>query len=76
MGVAPINPNDITGLLKAWGRGDSGALEQLTPLVYAQLRAQARRHMRNERSGATLQSTGLVHEVYLRLINAQQVDWP
>lgn len=75
MGVAPINQNDITGLLKAWGRGDSGALEQLTPLVYAQLRAQARRQMRNERSGATLQSTGLVHEVYLRLINAQQVDW-
>ena len=75
VGVAPLDSADITGLLKAWGRGDSGALEQLTPLVYAQLRAQARRHMRNERSGATLQSTGLVHEVYLRLINAQQVDW-
>jgi RNA polymerase sigma factor (TIGR02999 family) len=45
------------------------------PLVYAQLRAQARRHMRNERSGLTLQSTALVHEVYLRLTKTQDVDW-
>jgi RNA polymerase sigma factor (TIGR02999 family) len=66
---------DITGLLKAWGQGDQAALEQLTPLVYAQLRAQARRYMRNERSGATLQSTALVHETYLRLIDARNVDW-
>jgi RNA polymerase sigma factor (TIGR02999 family) len=66
---------DITGLLKAWGQGDQAALEQLTPLVYAQLRAQARRYMRNERSGATLQSTALVHETYLRLIDARDVDW-
>ena len=66
---------DITGLLKAWGHGDQRALEQLMPLVYAQLRAQARRYMRNERSGATLQSTALVHEVYLRLTRAQDVDW-
>ena len=74
-GVARLDSTDITGLLKAWGQGDQGALEQLTPLVYAQLRAQARRYMRNERSGVTLQSTALVHEVYLRLINAQDVDW-
>ena len=73
--VAPLDSTDITGLLKAWGRGDQGALEKLVPLVYAQLRAQARRHMRNEPSGATLQSTALVHEAYLRLINAQDVDW-
>jgi RNA polymerase sigma factor (TIGR02999 family) len=66
---------DITGLLKAWGQGDQAALEQLTPLVYAQLRAQARRYMRNERSGVTLQSTALVHETYLRLIDARDVDW-
>ena len=56
------------------GTGRPEALEQLTPLVYAQLRAQARRYMRHERSGVTLQSTALVHEVYLRLINAQDVD--
>ena len=66
---------DITGLLKAWGQGDQRALEQIMPLVYAQLQAQARRCMRNERSGLTLQSTALVHEVYLRLTKAQDVDW-
>jgi len=66
---------DITGLLKAWGRGDQRALEQLTPLVYAQLRVQARRYMRHERSGVTLQSTALVHEAYLRLVNTHDVDW-
>ena len=60
--MAPADSPDITGLLKAWGRGDQGALEQLTPLVYAQLRAQARRYMRSERSGVTLQSTALVHD--------------
>jgi len=72
--VTPLDSADITGLLKAWGQGDQAALEELTPLVYAQLRAQARRYMRNERSGITLQSTALVHEVYLRLIDAQDVD--
>jgi RNA polymerase sigma factor (TIGR02999 family) len=66
---------DITILLKAWGAGDERALEQLMPLVYGQLRAQARRYMRAERSGLTLQSTALVHEVYLRLTKAHDVDW-
>jgi RNA polymerase sigma factor (TIGR02999 family) len=66
---------DITDLLKAWRQGDEGALEQLMPLVYSQLRAQARHHMRRERSGMTLQSTALVHEVYLRLVRTQAVDW-
>jgi RNA polymerase sigma factor (TIGR02999 family) len=73
--VTLTDSTDITGLLKAWGQGDEAALEQLTPLVYAQLRAQARRYMRNERSGVTLQSTALVHETYLRLIDARDVDW-
>lgn len=73
VGVARVDA-DITGLLKAWGQGDHGALEQLTPLVYAHLRAQARRYMRTERSGVTLQATALVHEVYLRLTNAREVD--
>lgn len=65
----------ITSLLKAWGAGDESALEQLVPLVYAQLRAQARRHLRRERPGAALQSTALVHELYLRLTKAHTVDW-
>jgi RNA polymerase sigma factor (TIGR02999 family) len=66
---------DITALLKAWGNGDNDALAQLMPLVYAQLRTQARRYLRRERCGVTLQSTALVHEVYLRLTRAQDVDW-
>jgi RNA polymerase sigma factor (TIGR02999 family) len=73
--VAPTDSGDITRLLKAWSRGDESALDQLAPLVYAQLRAQARRYMRQERSGLTLQSTALVHEVYLRLVNTHDVDW-
>lgn len=73
--VVPGDSPDITSLLKAWSRGDQGALEQLTPLVYAQLRAQARRYLRRERSGVTLESTGLVHELYLRLTRAEHVDW-
>ena len=72
--MTPLDSADITRLLRAWGRGDQDALNQLTPLVYTHLRAQARRYMRQERSGATLQSTALVHEVYLRLINAQDVE--
>ena len=72
--MTPLDSVDITRLLRAWGRGEQDALNQLTPLVYTHLRAQARRYMRQERSGATLQSTALVHEVYLRLINTQDVD--
>src|SRR5262245_62987437 len=66
---------DLTGLLKAWGRGDRQALEQLMPLVYAQLRVQARRYLRHERPGATPQSASLVHELFLRLTTADEVDW-
>jgi RNA polymerase sigma factor (TIGR02999 family) len=72
--MTPSDSVDVTVLLKAWSQGDERALEQLMPLVYAQLRSQARSYMRNERSGATLQSTALVHEVYLRLVNAENVD--
>ena len=70
-----LDKADITRLLKAWGRGDQEALDQLMPLVYAQLRAQARRYMRRERSGLTMQTTALVHEAYLRLTRAEDVDW-
>ena len=73
--MPPLESADITGLLKAWSQGDAKALEELMPLVYGQLRSQARRYLRKERSGMTLQSTALVHEVYLRLTNAQHVDW-
>jgi len=72
--VTLLTSVDITHLLKAWGDGDESALNRLTPLVYAHLREQARRYMRRERSGATLQSTALVHEVYLRLVNTNEVE--
>jgi RNA polymerase sigma factor (TIGR02999 family) len=66
---------EITGLLKAWSTGDQGALERLTELVYQELRRMARRYLRNERLGNSLQATALVNEVYLRLIDVKNVDW-
>ena len=66
---------EITRLLKAWGGGDSAALDRLTPLVYEQLRRMARSYMRNERPGHTLQATALVNEAFLRLVDTRNVDW-
>jgi RNA polymerase sigma factor (TIGR02999 family) len=68
------NQNEITSLLKAWGRGDSSALDRLTPLVYQQLRRMASGYMRNERGGHELQTTALVHEAYLRLAAGDDPD--
>jgi RNA polymerase sigma factor (TIGR02999 family) len=65
----------ITRLLLAWGEGDEAALERLMPVVHAELRRLARRHMGGERSGHTLQATALVNEAYLRLIDVKQVQW-
>jgi len=65
----------VTQLLRAWGEGDGAALEQLTPLVESELHRLARKYMRRERPGQTLQTTALVNEVYLRLIDIQQVSW-
>jgi RNA polymerase sigma factor (TIGR02999 family) len=66
---------EITTLLKAWSGGDEAALQQLSHHVYAELRLMAHRHMRNERAGNTLQTTALVHEVYLRLMGVNKVEW-
>jgi RNA polymerase sigma-70 factor, ECF subfamily len=66
---------DTTQLLRAWAKGDSAALAQLTPRVYHELRRMAGRLLQNERPGYSLQSTDLVHEVYLRLVNASELDW-
>ena len=65
----------VTELLRSWSRGDQRALEQLTPMVYAELRRLARRRMSRERSDHTLQVTALVHEAYLRLVNNNQICW-
>jgi RNA polymerase sigma factor (TIGR02999 family) len=67
--------HEITGLLLAWGDGDSEALERLTPLVYQELRRLARGYMRGERAGHALQTTALVNEAYLRLIDAGRMRW-
>jgi RNA polymerase sigma-70 factor (ECF subfamily) len=66
---------EITRLLKAWSGGDQEALEQLTPKVYTELRRMAGQHMRNEHPGSTLQATALVNELYLKLVNAGNVNW-
>jgi RNA polymerase sigma factor (TIGR02999 family) len=64
-----------TGLLQAWSRGERAALDQLTPLIYQELRRLAGHYMRNESSPRTIQATALVHEAYLRLVNVTNVDW-
>jgi RNA polymerase sigma factor (TIGR02999 family) len=66
---------DTTQLLRAWASGDSAALERLTPRVYRELRRLAGRLLQNEPPGYSLQSTDLVHEVYLRLVNTKELDW-
>jgi RNA polymerase sigma factor (TIGR02999 family) len=68
-------PNEITRLLVAWGGGDESALERLIPLVYDELRRLAHRYMSHERPGHTLQTTALVNEAYLRLVNWKEVHW-
>jgi len=69
------SPVEITGLLKAWGGGDQAALGRLAERVYPELRRMARRYMKNERQANTLQTTALVHEAYLRLVNATKIEW-
>jgi RNA polymerase sigma factor (TIGR02999 family) len=67
--------SETTQLLRAWAKGDAGALEQLTPHVYRELRRIAGNCMRGERPDRTIQATALVHEAYLRLIDIRNVDW-
>lgn len=69
------SPIAVTELLIAWSGGDEAALQQLIPLVHAELRRLARREMRRERNGHTLQTTALVNEAYLRLIDVHGVSW-
>ena len=66
---------EITSLLKAWNSGDPAALARLAERVYPELRLMARRYMKNERQANTLQTTALVHEVYLRLVDVTKVEW-
>src|SRR5258708_15640569 len=73
--MQPPSPSEVTRLLKDWGNGDSTALDQLMPIVYAELRTIAARYLRREREDHTLQPTALVNEAYLRLIDQKQVEW-
>ena len=68
-------PSDATQLLVAWQRGHKDALERLIPLVYAELHRLAHLQMSRERAGHSLQTTALVHETYLRLVDSQHVCW-
>ena len=68
-------PHPITALLHAWNGGDEDALAIVTPLVHAELRQMARRHLKGDRAGHSLQVTGLVNECYLRLVDLQRVRW-
>lgn len=69
------DPTEITQLLRTWSSGDQAALDRVAERVYPELRLMARRCMKNERPDNTLQTTALVHEVYIRLVDATKVDW-
>ncbi|MGA3072438.1 MAG: sigma-70 family RNA polymerase sigma factor [Bryobacteraceae bacterium] len=66
---------DISTLLRAWSNGDQSALERLTPVVYGELHRLARRYMKGERSGHSLQTTALVNEAYMRLVDYERMQW-
>ncbi len=69
------SPSQVTQLLDDWSAGDREALDKLIPIVYAELRRQAVRYLQRERLGHTLQTTALIHEVYLKLIDQRDVRW-
>jgi len=73
--MADAEVSETTQLLRAWAGGDQAALGQLTPRVYRELRRIAGHFMQNERPGRTIQTTALVHEAYLQLIDVANVDW-
>jgi RNA polymerase sigma-70 factor (ECF subfamily) len=66
---------EVSGLLRAWGDGDRAALDRLTPIVYDELRRLASRYMRGERPGHSLQTTALVNEAYMRLVDYKSMQW-
>jgi ECF sigma factor len=73
--MAAPGTDEITGLLRAWSAGDEQALLQLTPVVYDELRRRSHRYMAREPAGHILQTTALVNEVYLRLVDLPQLTW-
>ncbi len=73
--MGALSQKQITQMLVDWGNGDQAALEKLTPLVYGELHRLARRYMGKERPGHTLQTSALVNEVYIRLIDWKNIHW-
>ena len=69
------NPQELTEILQRWSEGDAAALEKLTPVVYSELHRIAKRYMGRERNGHTLQTTALVNEAYVRLIDWKTAKW-
>lgn len=69
------SPNKVTQILHDWSNGDREALDKLMPIVYQELRRQAARYLRRERPAHTLQTTALIHEAYLRLVDQKNVHW-
>src|SRR5205807_9225784 len=69
------SPHEITQLLAEWSEGNQAALDKLYPLVYNELRRLAHGYLRRERKGHTLQTTALINEAYLRLVDQKQVHW-
>jgi RNA polymerase sigma-70 factor (ECF subfamily) len=72
-GEAPLG--DVSAILRAWSEGDRGALDRLTPIVYDELRRLARQYMRGERPGHSLQTSALVNEAYMRLVDYKRMQW-
>lgn len=73
--MAPRGSADVTALLVAWSAGDDGALAELVPRIYSELHRLAHHYMRGERRGGTIQTTALVNEAYLRLVNTSRIRW-
>ena len=73
--MTTMSRQSLTELLQEWQHGDKEALDKLTPLVYDELRRIAHRYVRRERDGHTLETTALVNEAYLRLVDSQNVRW-
>ena len=71
----PDPPRQLTGLLNDWSKGDEAALQKLMPMVYREMRKLARRYLRDEHRGGTLQTTGLVHEAYVKMVDHDHVQW-
>lgn len=75
MAPEPDTAQEISRILREWSEGNADASDELMPLVYEELRLQASRYLRRERQGHTLQTTALIHEAYLKLVDQHEVNW-